>query len=221
MNIILLGPPGAGKGTQAKVLAAKINLPHIATGDILRQNVAEGTELGNQAQGFMNKGELVPDALVTQMVLERIGAKDTKEGFILDGYPRNLAQAKSLDADLRKNNRSLDIVFYLDASEDVIIQRLSGRLVCTKCGSNFHVKNMPPKVAMVCDKCGSPLYHRSDDNEATIRNRLDVYLKESHPLIEYYRGRRALEGIAADSDPEVVLDEMVRLINHKRDSIKV
>ncbi|MFA5114652.1 MAG: adenylate kinase [Candidatus Omnitrophota bacterium] len=221
MNIILLGPPGAGKGTQAKVLAAKINLPHIATGDILRQNVAEGTELGRKAQGFMNKGELVPDTLVTQMVLERIGAEDTQVGFILDGYPRNLTQAESLNADLKRKSRSIDIVFYLDASEEVIIQRLSGRLVCTKCGSNFHVKNMPPKIAMICDKCGSPLYHRSDDNEGTIRNRLEVYRKESHPLIEYYRSKKALESIAADNDPVIVLDEMVRLINDKRDSIKV
>jgi len=221
MNIILLGPPGAGKGTQAKVLAENIKLPHVSTGDLLRQNVSEGSELGHQAQEFMNKGELVPDTLVTQMLLARINEFDTREGFILDGYPRNLTQAKALDEDLKKRNRSIDIVFYLDASEEVIIQRLSGRLVCSKCGRNFHITNMPPKVSMVCDKCGSPLYHRSDDNEATIKNRLEVNREESRPLIQYYQKKKKLRSILADKDPQVVLQEMVRLIDDNRDSVKV
>jgi len=221
MNIILLGPPGAGKGTQAKVLAEKIKLPHISTGDLLRQNVSQNTELGRQARGFMNKGELVPDTLVTQMLLARIAETDTKEGFILDGYPRNLVQAEALDEALKKKARSIDIVFYLDASEEVIIQRLSGRLVCSKCGTNFHLTNMPPKVSMICDKCGSLLYHRSDDNEATIKNRLEVNREESHSLIRYYEKKKKLRSILADKDPEVVLREMVRLIDENRDSLKV
>ena len=221
MNIILLGPPGAGKGTQAKVLAEKINLPHVSTGDLLRQNVSGNTELGRQAQEFMNKGELVPDELVTAMLLGRIIQKDTEAGFILDGYPRNLAQAKALDQALIEKKRPIDIVFYLDASEKVIIQRLSGRLVCSKCGMNFHTTNMPPKKEMICDKCGSSLYHRSDDNEATIRNRLEVYRKESHPLIQYYQEKKKLHSILADNDPAVVLKEMVYLVDDNRDSVKV
>jgi adenylate kinase len=221
MNIILLGPPGAGKGTQARVLAERIRLPHVSTGDLLRQNVSEGSELGRKAQEFMNKGELVPDGLVTRMLLARIEQADTEKGFILDGYPRNLAQAKALDEDLKKRGHSINIVFYLDASEEVIIQRLSGRLVCSKCGANFHIKNMPPKVDMLCDKCGNTLYHRSDDNEDTIKNRLEVYRKESHPLIQYYEKEKKLQRILADKDPEVVLQEMLRLISDNRDSVKV
>jgi len=221
MKIILLGPPGAGKGTQAKVLAEKIKLPHISTGDLLRQNVSLGSELGLRAQEFMNQGELVPDSLVTEMLLARITQPDTKKGFILDGYPRNLTQAQDLDEALKKENGSIGLVFYLDASEAVIIQRLSGRLVCSKCGMNFHITNMPPKTKMICDKCGSALYHRSDDNETTIKKRLAVYYKESHPLIQYYQEKNRLQTIIADKDPELVLVEMVRLINNNRDSVKV
>ncbi len=221
MNIILLGPPGAGKGTQARVLAENIKLPHISTGDLLRQNVSAGSELGRRAQEFMNKGELVADALVTEMLLERINQDDTRPGFILDGYPRNLAQAKALDSALENKNRSIDIVFYLDASEEVIIQRLSGRLVCSKCGANYHITNMPPKVKMTCDRCGGSLYHRADDNETTIKNRLAVYRKESHPLIQYYEDKGKLKSILADKDPAVVLREMLRLIGDTRDSAKV
>jgi len=221
VNIILLGPPGAGKGTQARVLAENIKLPHISTGDLLRQNVSAGSELGRRAQEFMNKGELVADALVTEMLLERINQDDTRPGFILDGYPRNLAQAKALDSALENKNRSIDIVFYLDASEEVIIQRLSGRLVCSKCGANYHITNMPPKVKMTCDRCGGSLYHRADDNETTIKNRLAVYRKESHPLIQYYEDKGKLKSILADKDPAVVLREMLRLIGDTRDSAKV
>jgi adenylate kinase len=218
MRIILLGPPGAGKGTQAKALAKQLNLTHIATGDILRKNVTGGTDLGKQAKDFMDKGALVPDELVTAMLIERIGEPDAKDGFILDGYPRNINQAKTLDNLLKQNNTSLDLVMYLDTSEPVIIQRLSGRLVCSLCGANFHIKNMPPKKDMICDNCGAKLYQRTDDREATIRKRMEVYRKEASELIKYYESKQKLYRIVADEEAGIVLNKMVSFIH---DSPKV
>ena len=211
MRIILLGPPGAGKGTQAKVLAERLKVPHISTGDLLREGVAKKTELGSKAKGFMEKGALVPDELVTAMLVERLGSVDTKGGFILDGYPRTIAQAEVLDGFLEQKKIKIDMVVYLDASEAVIIQRLSGRLVCSKCGRNFHVKNMPPKKAMLCDSCSSSLYQRTDDKEETIRRRLEVYLKESSPLISYYEDKGLLRRVSAEEGLESVLDKIMRL----------
>lgn len=221
MRIILLGPPGAGKGTQAKILAEELNLPHIATGDLLRQNVSGGTSLGKQAKSYMDKGALVPDELVSRMLIERFREPAVKKGFILDGFPRNLSQAKTLDDILRPKNMDIDLVFYLDTSERVIIQRLTGRLVCKSCGANFHVKNMPPKVSMICDNCGSQLYQRSDDNETTIRKRLEVYQKEASGLIQYYQAKKKLERLSADGEAQIVLDKMVRVIHKFNDSLKV
>lgn len=221
MNIVLLGPPGAGKGTQAKTMAAKLNRPHISTGDILRKNVSENTLLGRRAKDYMNKGALVPDELVTQMLTERISQPDTASGFILDGYPRNLNQARTLDETLAKGRQEIDLVVYLDTSETVIIQRLSGRLVCSKCGANFHVKNMPPKKEMTCDNCGGSLYQRDDDKEETIRKRLVVYRKESAPLIEYYESRHKLFRVNADGDAESVLRIVLDQLRKRNDSLKV
>lgn len=221
MRIILLGAPGAGKGTQAKILAKELSLPHISTGDLLRQNVAQGTSLGKQAKDFMNKGLLVPDELVTQMLAGRIDEADTKKGFILDGYPRNIKQADALDDLLKRRNISIDYVIDLDASRQVIIQRLSGRLACRGCSANFHVKNMPPKKEMICDNCGGTLYQRADDKEETIAKRLEVYLKESAPLIEYYQSKQKLYRICADEDPEIVLREIIALVEKTDDSLKV
>lgn len=208
----MLGPPGAGKGTQAKTLAQELELPHISTGDILRQNVSQGTALGKQAKDFMNKGALVPDMLVTQMINERVNQPDTQKGFILDGYPRNLNQAEALDDMLNNRKSAIDIVIYLDTSEPVVIQRLSGRLVCSACGANFHTKNMPPKVNMACDNCGGELYQRSDDKPETIKKRLEVYLKESSPLIQYYKEKNKLYRLSADEDKEGVLDKIIDLV---------
>ncbi|MDD4979907.1 MAG: adenylate kinase [Candidatus Omnitrophica bacterium] len=219
MKIILLGPPGAGKGTQAKVLAEKLGLPHISTGDILRQNVSGNTPLGKQAQDFMNRGALVPDELVTQMLSERINQSDTQRGFILDGYPRNISQAEALDNMLKKSGP--DLVIYLDTSEPVIIQRLSGRLVCSVCSENFHIKNMPPKVDMACDKCGGKLYQRNDDNPQTIKKRLEVYLKESSPVVQYYNQKGSLYRLSADGDAEMVLNKIIELTKEPNDSHKV
>ena len=209
MRIILLGPPGAGKGTQAKTLAQKLDLPHISTGDILRENASKGTDLGKEAKGYMDKGVLVPDALVTQMLLRRLDEPNVKRGFILDGYPRNLNQAKSLDASLGQKNLAVDLVFYLDTSEAVIIQRLSGRLVCKSCGANFHIKNMPPKIDGLCDNCACKLYQRSDDKEETIRARLEVYKNDVSSLIKYYAAKEKLHPIIADEPQETVLNKIL------------
>ncbi len=221
MNIILLGPPGAGKGTQAKTLAKKLEVAHISTGDILRQNVASGTELGIQAKDFMNKGLLVPDELVTKMVGSRIEEPDTKKGFILDGYPRNLKQAESLDKLLKEKNIKIDYVIDLLTKEEIIIQRLSGRLACKGCNANYHVTNMPPKKEMVCDNCGSALYQRADDKESTIRKRLEVYALESAPLIKYYQAKNSLEQVSADEEASIVLDKIIRLVGRRDDSLKI
>lgn len=221
MKIILLGPPGAGKGTQAKILAQKIKLAHISTGDILRQNVSKGTELGKEAKVFMDKGALVPDGLVTRMLEQRLGSEGVAKGFILDGYPRNISQAKALDSFLSAKNTDIDLVVYLDASEPVIIQRLSGRRVCKKCGENFHIKNMPPKKESICDNCGASLYQRSDDNVETIKNRLQVYGKEVSVLIEYYKAKNKLYAVSADLDSMLVLDKVIARLGEINDSVKV
>ena len=221
MRIILLGPPGAGKGTQAKVLAQKLGLAHISTGDILRQNMAQDTNLGKQAKEFVNKGTLVPDSIVTSMLIQRIDQPDTKADFILDGYPRNISQAETLDNLLTQRNAGIDLVFYLDTSLNVIIQRLSGRLVCKQCSVNFHSKNMPPKKEGICDYCGGKLYQRSDDKEETIRARLEVYKKESQPLIRYYEARHKLHRLNADEEAQEVLNKIIRLVEEYNDSLKV
>jgi len=211
MYLVLLGPPGAGKGTQAKRLAEKLGLPHISTGDILRQNVKDGTALGKQAKGIMDKGLLVPDELVAAMLDERFNNPDIKKGFILDGYPRTLAQAKTLDEILSRKKLSVDLVVYLDTSDEIIIKRLTGRLVCSKCGANFHVANMPPKKAGLCDNCQGELYQRSDDNEITVRKRLEVYKNEVASLIKYYTQQNKLHSLNADLDALKVLEQIVLL----------
>jgi len=211
MYLVLLGPPGAGKGTQAKKLAERLALPHISTGDILRRNVSDGTDLGKQARGIMEKGLLVPDDLVAKMLDERFNNPDIKKGFILDGYPRTLSQAKTLDEILGRNNISVDLVVYLNTSDEVVIKRLTGRLVCSKCGANFHVANMPPKLKGLCDICHGSLYQRSDDNESTVRKRLEVYKNEVASLIEYYNQAKKLRSLNADLDAQVVLDQIIEL----------
>lgn len=212
MRIILLGAPGAGKGTQAKILAKKLNLAHISTGDLLRQNAAKSTELGKQAKDYMDKGLLVPDELVTKMVIKRLDEADTKSGFIFDGYPRNLTQAESLDSILKQKGIDIDYVIDLDASQQVIIQRLSGRLACSSCGANFHIKNMPPETEGVCDNCRGRLYQRQDDKEETIRKRLEVYKKQTTELIKYYQAQGKLQRVCADLEPDIVIGRIIQLL---------
>lgn len=221
MRIILLGPPGAGKGTQAKRMAEQLRLPHISTGHLLRENVSSGTDLGKQAKDFMIKGLLAPDNLVSEMLGKRIDEPDTKNGFILDGYPRNLNQAENLDALLKRKTSKIDVVFYLDTSEGVILQRLSGRLVCSRCGANFHITNMPPKKDMACDNCGGSLYQRPDDKEETVKKRLEVYEKEAAPLIRYYEKQNKLQRVLADEALGVVLEKIVRFVRERDDTLKV
>lgn len=210
MKLILFGPPGAGKGTQAKLLTQRFKLPHISTGDILRSEVKNNTDLGKKAKGFMEAGGLVPDSLVTEMVRNRMSQKDLGNGFILDGFPRTETQARALDEILKTG---IDRAIYLSTSEKVVVQRLTGRRVCPKCGTNYHITNMPPKKDMLCDQCQVGLYQRPDDNEATVKNRLKVYLNESESVLNYYKKQGKLENISGDLDSEEVFNIVSKKIS--------
>lgn len=211
MKLILLGPPGAGKGTQSVVLAGKYNLPHISTGDILRESVKSGQPLGLKAKEYMDKGGLVPDEIVTGIVAERLKASDAKKGFILDGFPRTIKQAEDLGSELEKMGAEIDIVLYFETSTKVAIERLTGRRVCKSCGFNYHIKNIPPKKEGICDRCGGQLFHRVDDNEETVRNRLKVYEDQTKPLIDYYNKRGILKKVSGDMAVEELFKVLFKL----------
>ena len=206
MRIILLGPPGAGKGTQAAVLSKRYNIPHISTGDILREAGRGGSELGKKAKAFMDKGELVPDDVVIGIVVDALKSERTMSGFILDGFPRTLAQAVDLDKRLAGDRIKMDVVLYFETSPEVAIERLSGRRVCGKCGYNYHVKNIPPNKEGVCDKCGGELFQRPDDKEETVRRRLKVYESDTKPLVEYYAKKRLLKRVSGDLDVKALFE---------------
>ena len=198
MNIILLGPPGAGKGTQAKMLIGKYQIPQISTGDILRAAVKEGTTLGKEAKSFMDKGQLVPDSVVIGIVEERIQEPDCTKGYMLDGFPRTVPQAEALDGMLSKLSVGIDHVVSIEVANDELVKRLTGRRTCRECGAGYHVMFDPPKVEGVCDKCGGELYQRDDDNEQTVRSRLNVYESQTLPLIDYYKAQgkiRPIDGV--------------------------
>ncbi len=188
MYIIFLGAPGAGKGTQASIVAQKLELVHIASGDLFRQAIEQGTELGMQAKSYMEKGKLVPDEITIRMVLERISAPDCESGVILDGFPRNLEQARALDKALTEQDKAIDRVVYIKVSEEELLKRLSGRWICRNCQAPYHTISSPPEIKGKCDKCGGELYQRSDDTPETIKKRLGVYFAETIPLIDYYAG---------------------------------
>ena len=192
MNLILLGAPGSGKGTQAKFLVRKYSIPQISTGDILREEVKSGTVLGLKAKEYMDKGQLVPDEVVVGMVEERVKKGDCTTGFILDGFPRTVAQADALEGTLQRMKKALSRVILVNVDEDELVKRLTGRRVCEKCGAGYHVIFDPPKQEGVCDKCQGKLYQRDDDKESTIRNRLKVYNNQTAPLIEYYQKKQLL-----------------------------
>lgn len=187
MYIILLGAPGAGKGTQAVMLAEKLKLVQVASGDLFRQALQQETELGKKAKIYMEKGQLVPDEITIQMVLERLSAPDCKKGAILDGFPRNIKQAKALDKALKPQSRSIDRVVYIKVSEGELLKRLSGRWICRKCQAPYHEVDSPPRVTGKCDRCGGELYQRPDDNADTVKKRLEVYFAETSPLIDHYK----------------------------------
>lgn len=207
MNIVLLGAPGAGKGTQAAKLVEKYHMAHISTGDILRAAVKNQTELGLEAKKYMDAGDLVPDELVIGLVKERLQDEDTQAGFILDGFPRTSMQAVALDSELAELNRPLDAAVLVNVDKEVIIKRLTSRRMCRDCGYIGTDKDT------VCPKCGGEMYQRDDDNEATVRNRLDVYESSTAPLIDYYRGCDLLVTIDGDQDPEVVFDEIQKALH--------
>ena len=207
MNLILLGPPGAGKGTQAAKIVEKYDIPHISTGDIFRANIKEGTELGKKAPEYMNRGELVPDELVVEIATDRLMKDDCRNGFLLDGFPRTVFQAEKLDEFLASQGKKVDHVLDIQVGREELMKRLTGRRVCKKCGASYHIVNIPPKKEGICDVCGAELEQRKDDNEETAANRIEVYEKETMPLVDYYEkagniahidGTTGLENVFAD-----------------------
>ena len=206
MYIILLGAPGAGKGTQAVYVAQELNLVHIATGDLFRQAIEQGTKLGMQAESYMEKGILGPDEITIGMVLERISAPDCESGVVFDGFPRNLAQAEALDEALAKQAKAIDMVVYIKVSEEELLRRLSGRWICRDCQTPYHAVNSPPKVWGRCNQCGGELYQRPDDTNEIVKKRLQVYFTETAPLIDYYTRL----GKLMEVDGEGSIDEVGR-----------
>lgn len=212
MRIILLGPPGAGKGTQAKDLVKRYGIPQISTGDILRKNLADHTPLGIEAKKFMDKGELVPDAVVVGIVKERLKEADCAKGYILDGFPRTVAQAEALGAALAGMHQGIDAVLSIEVPAEELVKRLSGRRTCKGCPTGYHVEFKPSKVPGICDACGAELYQRDDDKEEAIMNRLKVYQASTAPLIDYYTGKGLLRPINGVGSIEVILDRMVKAV---------
>lgn len=204
MKLVLLGPPGAGKGTQAKKMIEKYQIPQISTGDMLRQAIKDGTTLGKEAKAFMDQGELVPDEVILNIVKERIKAADCQNGYIFDGFPRTVAQAEALDAILAGLSTPLDAVVSIEVPEDNVVKRLSGRRTCKSCGMLYHLLYNPPKKEGQCDNCGSVLFQRDDDNEITIRQRLAVYTRQTAPLIDYYAQHGIVKTVPGIGEPEEI-----------------
>jgi adenylate kinase len=211
-RVVFLGAPGAGKGTQARRLAGGWAVPQVATGDMLREAVAEGTPLGREAKRFMDSGALVPDEVVIGLVDERLARPDAASGYVLDGFPRTVAQAEALDALLRRRGQDLDRVIFFDVSRDELLRRLTGRRICRQCGTAFHLISAPPRAAGRCDQCGGELYQRPDDAEATVAHRLDVYQKQTAPLLDYYRDRGLLVRVEGEGPVERVAESIQKAV---------
>ncbi len=212
MKIVMLGPPGSGKGTYSSRLSKKLGIPHISTGDLLREEVSKGSDLGKKAKEYMDKGELVPNEIVLEILKQRLQQPDCEKGFILDGFPRNLEQAKILETITK-----IDLVIYLDVPDEIIIERLSNRRICKKCGAIYNLKTMPPKVPGKCDICGGELYQREDDKPEVVKRRLETYRKETTPLIQYYREKGILSEFKVEEEIPVEkgIEEIMKIINQK------
>ena len=211
-KIIMLGAPGAGKGTQAKQIAAKYGIPHISTGDIFRANIKNGTELGKKAKEYMDQGLLVPDELTCDLVMDRISQEDCKDGFVLDGFPRTIPQAEALDAALEKKGDKMDYAIDIEVEDENIIRRMSGRRACLNCGATYHVVTIPPKKEGICDVCGSELVLRDDDQPETVKKRLDVYHEQTQPLIDYYKKQNILKSVNGMEPMETVFTNIVAIL---------
>ncbi|HAA34604.1 MAG TPA: adenylate kinase [Firmicutes bacterium] len=209
MFVIIMGPPCAGKGTQAERLAKEFALPHISTGDIFRSAVKEGTEMGKKAKEYMDKGHLVPDEIVVGIVKERLSRPDCKEGAFLDGFPRTVNQAEALDEVLRELDMKIDAVICIDADEDALIARLTGRRVCRNCGATYHIRFNPPQVRNICDHCSGELYQRSDDSIDTVKERFAIYKKQTLPMFDYYRGKYPVININGSKQIDEVYDAVI------------
>lgn len=196
----MLGAPGAGKGTQAKMIADKYQIPHISTGDIFRANIKNGTELGKEAKTYMDKGELVPDELTVRILLDRVAQPDCEKGYVLDGFPRTIPQAEVLDQELTKRNEKIDYAINVEVPDENIVRRMSGRRACVSCGATYHMVHIPPRKEGLCDKCGNELILRDDDKEETVKNRLGVYHDQTQPLIEYYSNKGVLQSVDGTID---------------------
>ena len=212
MNLILMGLPGAGKGTQAEKIVQKYQIPHISTGDMFRQAIKDETELGLKAKSFMDKGELVPDEVTVGIVRERLSKPDCQTGFLLDGFPRTVQQAESLDQILNDLNKKIDYCIHIDVDKDILMERLTGRRICKSCGATYHLVFNPPQVANTCDKCGGELYQRADDDAETVQNRLDVNVKQMVPLLDFYATKNVLKTINGVQEINKVFEEIDKLL---------
>lgn len=212
MKIIMLGAPGAGKGTQAKKIADKYSVPHVSTGDIFRANIKNNTELGKQAKEYMDKGELVPDELTVKILLDRVAQEDCKNGYVLDGFPRTIPQAEVLDEALNKLGEKIDYAINVDVPDENIVKRMSGRRACVTCGATYHIEHVPPKAEGICDKCGSELILRDDDKPETVLNRLDIYHKQTQPLIDFYSSKGVLKNVDGTQDMKDVFEAITAIL---------
>ncbi len=212
MKIVMLGAPGAGKGTQAQMIAEKYGLPHVSTGDIFRANIKNGTELGKEAKTYMDKGLLVPDELTVKILMDRVAKEDCKNGYVLDGFPRNIPQAEVLDKALTELGDKIDYAIDVEVPDENIIKRMSGRRACTSCGATYHVEYVPPKKEGICDNCGEPLVLRDDDKEETVKNRLNVYHEQTQPLIEYYTKKNVLKTVDGTQDMQKVFEDITKIL---------
>lgn len=212
MKIIMLGAPGAGKGTQAKQIAEKYSIPHISTGDIFRANIKNNTELGKKAKEFMDQGLLVPDELTCDLVMDRIAEDDCKNGFVLDGFPRTIPQAEALDAALAKTGQKMEFAIDVDVADENIVNRMGGRRACLNCGATYHIVSIPTKQEGICDKCGNPVVLRDDDKPETVQKRLTVYHEQTQPLIDYYKKQGILKSVDGSQPMEKVFSDIVAFL---------